>query len=342
MRRKITASYHGFLLLFISVTLLFLFFKPKITSSNSNSNTHQTRTANELGGIMILMYHNIGLPESTWTRTPKNFEKDLEVLYRKNFRPISIYDYVTNNIDIPKGMSPFVITFDDGTLGQFKVYDNNGTIKPTSDSAVGILENFREKHSDFHSKAVFFLNGKYPFKQAEYVTFKLNYLVSIGMDIGNHTSSHHDLSKPQNAYAEKIQAAIGTQSSFLESIVPQYRIRSLALCFGARPRAKNLQIYLQKGTYKNHIYENLAILNVGSSFAPSPLDKKFNAMSIPRIRASETATMNVGLYDWLKFFQKHPEKLYVSDGDPNLVTYPKLQEANLNFLAIRDKQYLAY
>jgi len=31
---------------------------------------------NELGQIMILMYHKIGSPESEWMRTPQNFRQD--------------------------------------------------------------------------------------------------------------------------------------------------------------------------------------------------------------------------------------------------------------------------
>ncbi len=45
---------------------------------------------NEMGRVMVLMYHNIGSEEATWTRTPENFKKDLNTLYEKGYRPISL------------------------------------------------------------------------------------------------------------------------------------------------------------------------------------------------------------------------------------------------------------
>ena len=54
--------------------------------------------ANENGQVMILMYHGIGEKEAVWTRTAENFRKDLEVLYNKGYRLISLKDFVENNI----------------------------------------------------------------------------------------------------------------------------------------------------------------------------------------------------------------------------------------------------
>ena len=38
---------------------------------------------NELGRVMILEYHKVDYPEERWTRTPENFRRDLESLYRR-------------------------------------------------------------------------------------------------------------------------------------------------------------------------------------------------------------------------------------------------------------------
>ena len=70
--------------------------------------------ANELGDIMVLMYHSIGEPEAEWRRTPENFRADLEYLYQSGYRPISLTDYVTGNITTEAGFTPIVLTFDDG------------------------------------------------------------------------------------------------------------------------------------------------------------------------------------------------------------------------------------
>lgn len=89
---------------------------------------------------MVLMYHNIGEEEATWTRTPENFRRDLETLYNSGFRAISLEDYALGNIATEKGHTPVVITFDDGMKNNFR-YLENGEIDPTC--AIGILESFK-------------------------------------------------------------------------------------------------------------------------------------------------------------------------------------------------------
>ncbi|HEX2999623.1 MAG TPA: hypothetical protein VHR86_05235, partial [Armatimonadota bacterium] len=44
---------------------------------------------NELGRVLVLEYHQIGDHEARWTRTPENFRKDLETLYKHGFRAVS-------------------------------------------------------------------------------------------------------------------------------------------------------------------------------------------------------------------------------------------------------------
>src|SRR5680860_778944 len=72
---------------------------------------------NELGQVMILMYHKIGSPENEWMRTPQNFRQDLMNLYENGYRLVNLLDYVNGNIDIEAGKSPVILTFDDATLG---------------------------------------------------------------------------------------------------------------------------------------------------------------------------------------------------------------------------------
>ena len=63
---------------------------------------------------------------------------------------------------------------------------------------------------------------------------------------------------------------------------------------------------------------------------------------IPRIRASEMETENTGLYDWLEYFDKHPEERYISNGDPNTTSFPKELEEYLDKDRIGDKLIQAY
>ena len=97
---------------------------------------------NELGRVMILEYHLIEAPEARWARTPQNFRRDLDRLYREGFRLIGLNDYLDGKIDLPVGTTPVILTFDDSSPGQFRMIGTNGRPEVDPESAVGILEAF--------------------------------------------------------------------------------------------------------------------------------------------------------------------------------------------------------
>lgn len=273
---------------------------------------------NEAGKIMVLMYHNIGEEEQEWVRTPDNFRKDMEALYEKGYRPISLTDYVNGSISIEEGMTPVVITFDDGNLNNFE-YLEDGRIN--EESAIGLLMDFHEEHQDFPLEATFFVYGERPFRQDGLIAEKLNFIIENGMDIGNHTKDHSGFKK---AGAEEIQQQIGAEAQYLMNIIARddYIVNTLALPFGERPKEEPLTKYLASGSYQGVPYENIAVLNVGWNPAYSPYDKRFDQTSIPRIRASEMKVDNVGLYNYLDYFDKHPEERFISDGIAEIITVP--------------------
>lgn len=281
---------------------------------------------NEAGKIMILMYHNIGPAEKVWTRTPDNFRKDLNTLYEKGYRPISLGDYVSGNITIEQGYTPVVITFDDGNLNNFE-YLENGEINP--DCAVGILVDFHETHPDFPLEATFFITSTNPFKQSASAEKKLRFLLEQGMDIGNHTKDHPNF---KDATAAIIQEQIGAQAQYLESFIEGsgYKVNTLALAYGSRPTDKSLEVYLESGEYNGIAYGNIAVLNVGWNPAYSPFDIRFDPVRLPRVRASETEVDTVGIYNYLEYFDAHPEERFISDGVVDIVTVPEGLEVNLN------------
>ena len=291
---------------------------------------------NEGGKIMILMYHNIGDQEEEWVRTPANFLKDMDTLYNKGYRPISLKDYASGNITTEQGFTPVVITFDDGNLNNFE-YLENGQIK--EDSAVGLLMGFHEKHKDFPLEATFFLYGEHPFRQNSLISDKLNFIVENGMDIGNHTKDHNSF---KNASMEEIQDQIGLEAQFLKSALNQddYDINALALPFGERPKDGELTTYLASGSCNGVPYKNIAVLNVGWNPAYSPYDKRFDLTSIPRIRASEMQVDHVGLYNYIAYFDKHPEERFISDGVAGIITIPQDNEDFVN--ATGDKELYTY
>ncbi|NLN40590.1 MAG: polysaccharide deacetylase family protein, partial [Clostridiales bacterium] len=301
---------------------------------------------NELGKIMILMYHDIGESEDVWVRTPENFRKDLQTLYDKGYRAISMKDYIKGNIDTPPGTTPVVITFDDGTKGQFNILDEDGEFVIDPNSAVGILEEFNKQHPDFGLKATFYVFYPTPFRQEQWVAEKFQYLVERGMEIGNHCYNHEnlrmDFNTKESRDAQFIQEALGKNVKATQAILPGYEVDSLALPYGASPKDEELYNYVIEGSFEGTQYHNKAILLVGSNPARPSYHVDTNMARIPRIRASEIETENTGLYDWLEYFDKHPEERYISDGDPNTISFPKELEESLDKDKIGDKTIQVY
>ena len=287
----------------------------------------------ELGRIMILMYHNIGEEEQEWVRTPENFTRDLTILYEKGYRPISLRDYASGHIETEQGYTPVVLTFDDGNRNNFRYLDN-GEIDPGS--AVGLLLDFHENHPDFPLEATFFLNGPGVFQQKDKEEQKLRFLLEKGMDVGNHTLDHANLKLTDG---QEIQRQIGAQAEFLENRIGEesYPVDLLALPYGGRPKDEGLIPLLLEGSFEGESYKNLAVLNVGWHPAFSPFDSRFDPAGIPRIRASETKVDQVGLYNYLEYFDKHPEERFVSDGQPGLVTVPEAKRNRLKSMSDNEK-----
>ncbi len=283
---------------------------------------------NELGDVMILMYHEIGYPEAEWCRTPENFRRDLEMLYKEGYRLVSLGDLLDGNIHIPANTTPVVLTFDDSTAGQFRYIEENGEIIIDPDCAVGIMEDFYEEHPDFGLTATFYIFYEAPFRQPEYVEKKLNYLVERGFEIGNHSYTHGNLSRLSR---EDVLKQLGKHVQRTREYVPGYKVRSLALPYGAMPSEEELAV---KGVYQDTAYHHEAVLLVGWHPAPSPFSADFDIF-LPRIRASEMKTDGVGMYEWMEVFRNNPARRFLSDGYSGTVSFPrnmadKLGEKALN------------
>jgi hypothetical protein len=114
------------------------------------------RLPNELGRIPILVYHEIGDTEARWRRARDRFRADLEILYDRGYRPVGIGELVDRSFDLPRGLSPVIITFDDGAPSQFRyVQRADGTLDIDSTSAVGLLVEFARTHPGWRNRAVF-------------------------------------------------------------------------------------------------------------------------------------------------------------------------------------------
>ena len=284
----------------------------------------QALPADELGRIMVLEYHKIDYPEERWTRTPENFRRDLETLHARGYRLQSLHALLDGRITVPAGTTPVVLTFDDSSPGQFRYLEKNGDVEVDPKSGIGILERFLEERPDFGRAATFFVlpGASRPnrlFDQPQYEGKKLQFLVSRGYEIGNHTLWHANLGK----YDETtVRNQIAEAQVWIRRHVPDYPIRTLALPHGVYPKSL---AWARSGTAKGTTYKTDAILMVAGGAAPSPFARAFDPMRIPRIQAVER-----DLGYWLAHFDKTPSERFVSDGDPTTITIPSSQRNKLN------------
>jgi len=274
---------------------------------------------NELGGIMILEYHLIGEPEAEWRRAPENFRKDLQMLYDQGYYPVPLEDLVSGNLKVPAGKTPFVITFDDSSQGQFRFLKQGNQLLVDPNCALGIMESLKKQHPDFPLTATFYVLPEIPhglrlFGQEEFMKQKLEYLAAHGYEIGNHTYWHQNLGKTDDIGVQK-QIALCVKE--VQSYVPGYRVHSLALPLGVH--AKN-RILEQDGSYQGFQYHNDSILLVGSGPAISPFSRAFDPYKLERIQAGDTAW---GPKSYVSYYAKNPSQKFISDGDPTTVSVPK-------------------
>jgi hypothetical protein len=272
--------------------------------------------ANELGEIPVLMYHRL-LPDGggEYDLTPEEFRGELQYLYDNDYRPIRTIDLVEGNIDVPAGMTPVVLTFDDSTREQ-AAHTDDGEIDP--DTAIGILLEFAEEHPDFTPVASLYINAG-PFGGGGDSDDILIDLHERGFELGNHTHSHANL---RSLDADGIREELARGVQVTTDVIPSAEVRTLSLPLGIWPEPRDLAY---EGEHDGFTYTNEGILLVGSHPALSPYHADFDPLAIPRIRS--TPGWDGGEPDytsgfWFDVLERHPERRYVSDGNPATVSFP--------------------
>ncbi len=294
---------------------------PSYAATMTNEDLQQYQP-NELGGVVVIMYHNLVADEAKegfYARTPENLKKDLTRLWQEGYLPVSIDDYVNGTIDIPIGKSPVVFTFDDGYQNSFQFLPD-GTLDPNC--AIGVFEDFYREHPDFVPKVTFYINqsffgdDEFSDKKAEFFNSQSNY------QLGNHTIDHSNL---RRLTKENVARVIVEQGAILKDITGQTAFH-FAVPFGEKP--KQYFDWIGEPDWLGE-YQMLSSLNVGWNPAPSPYDINFNKYSINRITCGED---DFELFYWLDILKNHPEKRYISDGNPTLVSVPAALADNLNIV----------
>jgi polysaccharide deacetylase len=291
---------------------------------------------NEQGRIMILEYHLIGDQEERWMRQRDRFRKDLELLYERGYRPISVSELVDGKIDLPAGLSPVVFTFDDASPSQFRYVEQNGQLVIDPGSALGIWLDFAKKHPDWRNKAVFCLlsgaeagrsffgNKDIEGQKTEWRHRKIKFLADQGFELCNHTLWHAQLSKYDDAF---VQEQIARLQLAVDSAVPGYKIRTLALPLGLWPRNRALAFkgsWTDPKTGRTVSYEHDAVLEVAGGPARGPHDAEFDPRSLDRVQV-----VNQELERSIAHLEKTGTG-YVSDGHASMVAKKEPARSSAN------------
>ena len=279
---------------------------------------------NELGQIPVLMHHQISNDESNvYDLSANEFRSELQRLWKDGFVPITASALANAKIDIPDDRRPVVMTFDDGTKSQFALLPD-GNVDP--ETAVGIMMAFAQKHPDFKPAGTFYVNQD-PFELGSNLSTGLRWLTTHGFEIGNHTTSHADLSSLDST---GVQKELATDAKMITDALPGYKIRTMALPFGINPSPSSLAV---SGSYGGTSYGPYGVMLVGANPSPSPFSADFDSAAIPRIRSAHLPWSNKQDYEWdywQHVLETNPSSVYVSDGDPATISFPSSEEGSLS------------
>ncbi|HEY6948295.1 MAG TPA: polysaccharide deacetylase family protein [Gemmatimonadales bacterium] len=255
-----------------------------------------SRRPNTLGRIPILEYHLIADQDSRWGRSRDGFRRDLELLYERGYRPISVAQLIDGDLALPAGTSPVVITFDDASPGQFRYVEHGGKLEIDPASGVGIWLDFARRHPDWPLRATFCLlpaaSAGHAFfgdrgidgQQTAWRFRKLRFLADQGFELCAHTLWHANLATLSDA---GVQEQIARSLVAIDSAVPGYRVRTFALPLGIWPRNRELA---HQGSWRDPksgrtvAYRFDAILEVAGPPARSPRAPGFDPLKLPRVQ----------------------------------------------------------
>jgi hypothetical protein len=225
-------------------------------------------------------------------------------------------------------MSPVVFTFDDASPGQFSYIERDGKLEVDPRSALGIWLDFRKTHPDWENKAVFcllsgaesghnFFGDKNINGQKTAWRFpKVKWLADNGFELCNHTVWHAQLSKYPDVF---VQEQIARLAMSVDSAVPGYRIRSMALPQGLWPKNRTLAStgsWTDPRSRKTIAYDYGAVFEVAGGSSRSPYDPAFDPLSTPRIQVIGDAIDRT-----INRLEKSGN-MYISDGNPATIARP--------------------
>jgi peptidoglycan/xylan/chitin deacetylase (PgdA/CDA1 family) len=264
----------------------------------ASTNAYDT-LGSRMGRIPILEYHVVGdSSQGLFVITRDRFQKDLELLYSRGYRPITVAQLVAKDFsDVPKGMSPVVFTFDDASPEQFSYVEKNGQLEIDPATALGMWLEFQKERPDWKNRATFCLlpaaeaghaffgdTEKFRGQKKEWRFQKVKWLHDNGFELCNHTLWHAQLSKYDDAF---VQEQIARGDLAIDSVVPGLKVKTFALPQGLWPKNRALA---WRGTWtakggQTVTYDYATVLEVAGGPARSPFDPQFDAKKLPRVIA---------------------------------------------------------
>ncbi|MDE3174285.1 MAG: polysaccharide deacetylase family protein [Gemmatimonadota bacterium] len=263
------------------------------------------RAPNRDGRVPILEYHLIADSDSRWGRGWRHFAQDLQLLYDRGYRPVTVSQLVDRSFDLPPGTSPVVFTFDDASPGQFRYIERDGKLEVDSTSALGIWLAFHARHPDWGNRATFcmlpaaaaghafFGDRGVQGQQTAWRLKKVKYLAELGFELCDHTLWHAELDRYSDAVVQE-QIARGMMA--IDSAVPGYRVRTFALPLGVWPKNRALAksgSWTDPRTGRVYRYDFDAILEVAGGPNRSPYDPKFDPLRLQRIQVYDGELIRV-------------------------------------------------
>ncbi len=268
--------------------------------------------ANELGRVLIMEWHEIQDENDRWANTLETFRAQLRELQERGYRPISVDEFIDGRIDLPAGLSPVLLTFDDSYKEHFFFGPDGET--PDPDSVVGILEEMAAQDPTWRPLATFAFYWPYPFRETDrdLIERKLRWLVDNGYDLSNHTYNHDNLRVMSDD--EVVANLARTEAELAQVVGDDYQVRSLTLTQGIWPQNRDLAM---AGEANGFAYVHDIALEVGFQPTRSPFHAEYDARNVQRVQAWLPEFRR-----WMDWMDEKPGRRYVSDGQPDRVAYP--------------------
>lgn len=290
------------------------------------------RVPNEMGRFPIVEWHQVVDKDGTYKVSRERFKAELTELHRRGYVPVNLSEILDKTFDVPAGKTPVLFTFDDASPSQFRYLERNGQLVVDPSSAVGILLDFIKTHPDWKPKGLFCMlpaaEAGHAFfgdkgidgQKTEWRLKKVQFLHTQGFELCNHTLWHAKLSKYSDAVVQE-QLARGAMA--IDSAVPGYKVRGLALPYGLWPKNRALTLkgsWYDKKAKKTVSYAHEAVFEVAGGPARSPYDPQFNPKALPRVplQGGTKLTKTLDAMDkpgskWARF---------VSDGNAKVIAKP--------------------